>query len=87
VSSCLSALGLPERLGKKLVELAREHGQPVAEGIQIELALTQEELAAMVGGTRATVNQLLGAFEDRGAITRRNRRIVVLQPELLYAGE
>jgi hypothetical protein len=29
------------------------------------------------------VNQLLGSFEDRGAISRRGRRIVILRPDVM----
>jgi len=45
--------------------------------------MTQEDLAAMIGATRASVNKLLGWYEDRGAIQRRGRRIAILDPERL----
>jgi CRP/FNR family transcriptional regulator/CRP/FNR family cyclic AMP-dependent transcriptional regulator len=51
----------------------------------IELPLTQEDLAAMVGATRASVNKLLGWYEDRGLIARRGRRISVIDPDRLRA--
>ena len=37
----------------------------------------------MIGARRPRVNQLLGFYEDRGAIARRGRQIVILKPELL----
>ena len=37
----------------------------------------------MIGATRPRVNKLLGFYEDRGAIARRGRQIVILKPELL----
>lgn len=70
-------LDLEGRLVKKLLELADEHGRPVGGATEIELPMTQEELAAMVGATRASVNKLLGWYEDRGAIRRRGRRIAI----------
>jgi CRP/FNR family transcriptional regulator, cyclic AMP receptor protein len=78
----LMFLDLQGRLAKKLLELAEAHGRQ-ANGIEIQVPLTQEELAAMIGATRPTVNQLLGFYQNRGAITRSGRRIVILKPEIL----
>jgi CRP/FNR family cyclic AMP-dependent transcriptional regulator len=82
-------LGVTGRLAKRLLALAQAHGQQVGGTIELVLPLTQEELADMVGSTRASINQILGSFEDRGAISRRGHRLVILRPELLrrLAGE
>lgn len=83
VVSDLAFLDLEGRLAKRLLELAEEHGRPVDSTTEIELPITQEDLAAMVGSTRASVNKLLGWYEDRGLIRRRGRRIALLDPERL----
>src|SRR5690242_6023298 len=79
----LMFLDLQGRLAKKLLELAEIHGHAGEDGIEIQAALTQEDLAGMIGATRPRVNQLLGSFEDRGAISRRNRRIVIRRHDVL----
>jgi len=79
----LTFLDLEGRLAKKLLELAEEYGRDVEGAIEIELPLTQEDLAAMIGATRTSVNRLLGWYEDHGAIRRRGRRIVVTDRERL----
>jgi CRP-like cAMP-binding protein len=79
----LSGLDVNSRLAKKLLELAEAHGRAGEGGIEIQAALTQEELAGMIGATRQRVNRLLGFFEDQGAIARHGRRIVILKPEAL----
>jgi CRP/FNR family transcriptional regulator, cyclic AMP receptor protein len=79
----LMFLDLQGRLAKKLLELAESHGQQGDEGIEIQATLTQEDLAGMIGATRPRVNQLLGSFEDRGAISRRGRRIIIRRPDAL----
>lgn len=79
----LTFLDLHARLAKKLLDLAEGHGRPIDGAIEIELPLTQEELASMIGATRPRVNKLLGLYEDRGAIARRGRHILILKPELL----
>jgi CRP/FNR family transcriptional regulator, cyclic AMP receptor protein len=75
--SDLAFLNLEGRLAKKLLELANDHGREVNGGIEIQLTLTQEVLAGMVGATRASVNKVLGWYEDKGIIGRTGRRIVV----------
>jgi CRP-like cAMP-binding protein len=79
----LAFLDLEGRLAKKLLELAAEHGREAEGAIEIELPITQEELAAMIGATRTTVNELLGRYEARQAIARRGRRIAILDQALL----
>ena len=79
----LSTLDLRGRLAKKLIELADQHGKPVEDGVEIDIPLTQESLAAMVAATRPSINKDLGWFEDVGAIRRRGRRIIVTDAALL----
>jgi CRP/FNR family transcriptional regulator/CRP/FNR family cyclic AMP-dependent transcriptional regulator len=83
VVSDLAFLDLEGRLAKKLLELADEYGKPQADGVLIDIVLPQDVLAHMVGATRASVNKLIGWYEDRGMIARRGRRIAVLQPDRL----
>jgi CRP/FNR family transcriptional regulator, cyclic AMP receptor protein len=79
----LMSLDLRGRLAKKLLELAEAHGARSGDSIEIQVSLTQEELAGLIGATRPRVNKLLGFFEDRGAIARRGRRIIIVKPEAL----
>ncbi len=79
----LAFLDIAGRLAKTLLDLAREHGREVDGAVEIELPLTQTDLAAMVGATRESVNKLLSWFEERGGIERRGRQITVVDPELL----
>jgi CRP/FNR family transcriptional regulator/CRP/FNR family cyclic AMP-dependent transcriptional regulator len=81
----LVALDVPGRLAKNLLRLSETHGRPVRGAIEIDLPITQEELAAMIGATRETVSKLLGRYEDRGVIERQGRRVVVLRPDVLRA--
>jgi CRP/FNR family cyclic AMP-dependent transcriptional regulator len=64
----LEALFLPvdRRLRRRLLELARLYGDDQAE--EIEIPLTQAELASMAGTSRATANQILRAEEQAGTI-------------------
>jgi len=79
----LMFLDLHGRLARKLLELAETYGEPSGDSVLIRVQLTQEELAGMIGATRASVNKILGYFEDRGAIQRQGRQIVVCKPDVL----
>jgi CRP-like cAMP-binding protein len=70
-------LDLHGRVAKLLVGFAQEQGKQDEEGILLDLHLTQRELAAMVGGSRQSVNQILHAFADRGYLELRGRTVVL----------
>jgi CRP/FNR family cyclic AMP-dependent transcriptional regulator len=74
-------LDVPGRLAKRLLDLADKHGKPAERGVAIDLKLTQQDLAAMVGATRESVNKHLGWMRDHGLIQLDRQRIVVLKPE------
>lgn len=49
----------------------------------LDLALTQTDLARMVGGTRQSVNQILRSFEARGYLEMDRRRITLKKIDIL----
>jgi CRP/FNR family cyclic AMP-dependent transcriptional regulator len=65
------------RVAKKLLDLAEMHGMRTAEGIRIELRLTQGELAAMVGASRESVNKVIGYFTDKQFISTDKYKITI----------
>src|SRR5205085_6848196 len=74
-------LDIPARLAKKLLELSNSHGKKLANGaVEIELRLTQQDIANMLGTTRESVNRQLVAFQERGFISIDRQRITILKP-------
>jgi CRP/FNR family cyclic AMP-dependent transcriptional regulator len=65
------------RVAKKLLELADTHGTRVADGIRIDVRLTQQELASMVGASRESVNKVMGYFTDKNFISTDKHRITL----------
>jgi CRP/FNR family transcriptional regulator, cyclic AMP receptor protein len=64
----LHFLDLAGRLAMRLTRLAQE-AQPDASGkISLDWPYTQSDLAAMIGGTRQSVNRLLAQLVDEGLI-------------------
>jgi CRP-like cAMP-binding protein len=75
-------LDLHGRVAKLLVGLAEKNGL-TEEGSELDLQLTQSDLAAMVGGSRQSVNQILKSFERRGFVELHGRKLVLKAPDLL----
>ena len=65
------------RVAKKLLELADTHGSKVGNGIRIDVRLTQQELASMVGASRESVNKVMGYFTDKKFISTDKHRITL----------
>lgn len=65
------------RVAKKLVELSEAHGVRVEDGIRIEVRMTQQELASMVGASRESVNKVMGYFTDKQYISTDKHRITL----------
>jgi CRP/FNR family transcriptional regulator len=71
------------RIGAGLMQLAKRHGVHDARGIIINLRITHQELAEMVGTARETVTRTLATLRKSGAIQLEHRRIVILNPRAL----
>ncbi|MEX0726410.1 MAG: Crp/Fnr family transcriptional regulator [Planctomycetaceae bacterium] len=66
-----------DRLAHLLLELIEQYGKHLAEGILIDLRLSHQELASIIGATRETVTALLGEMQYDRLITVGRQRIVV----------
>jgi CRP-like cAMP-binding protein len=69
-----------KRLLRRLQEMAAVYG---GENGEVEIPLTQQQLAELTGASRATVSQILREEEERGTIRRRRGRTVILDREQL----
>jgi CRP/FNR family cyclic AMP-dependent transcriptional regulator len=76
-------LDVPGRICKKLLQLSEEHGTKTPQGIRIEVRLTQQELASMIGATRESTNKVLRNFQARGVIRVDGQTLTILRPNLL----
>ncbi|MCF4968626.1 MULTISPECIES: Crp/Fnr family transcriptional regulator [Nostocales] len=70
---------------KLLAWLSHRFGSEVEKGRLIDMRLTHEDLADMIGSTRVTVTRILGQFEQEGLIDRRSlNRIILREEEIWY---
>jgi CRP/FNR family transcriptional regulator len=71
---------VPERLARYIVTAAGGPGRRISAGLTVDLALTQEQLAARVGTVRELVARALSQLEKTGVIARERSRIVIRDP-------
>ena len=76
-------LDIGGRLALTLTRLAEEASPGVLTDVRLARPLTQTDLAAMVGGTRQRVNQLLGELADEGLVAVESGAIVVRDVQAL----
>jgi CRP-like cAMP-binding protein len=75
----VTAPSVQQRLARKLVRLAERRGRstPLREGVVIDVALSQQELAELAETSRQSVNRWLQAWRDRRIVGSVGRRLLV----------
>jgi len=66
-----------ERLTHLLIELAEQYGQATAEGIELKIRLSHQDLAAIIGATRETVTTLLGEMQSEGLLKIKRQKLLI----------
>jgi CRP/FNR family transcriptional regulator, cyclic AMP receptor protein len=71
------------RLAGLLLELCARHGRKTAEGVVIDLPLSQRELATGASMSREAVGRVLRKYRERDVVITRRNRVIVVRPEVL----
>jgi CRP-like cAMP-binding protein len=71
-------------LVKLLMWLYKKFGSEVNEGRMIDMRLTHEDLANLLGTTRVTVTRILGELEQQGLINRLSLHRIVLREDHIW---
>ncbi len=61
-----------------LTWLSKRFGRQVEQGLLIDLRLTHQEIAELIGSNRVTVTRMLSTFEKQGIICRQRRSFVLV---------
>jgi CRP-like cAMP-binding protein len=59
----------------------KKFGREIEQGQLIDLRLTHQEIAEIIGATRVTVTRLLNEFEKRGIIQRLPQHFILLHEQ------
>ena len=73
------------RLSSRIVELAERYGEPDGENLAVQSPISQEDLAAWTGSSRAGVAEALRALRELGWLHTERRRLIVRDLESLRA--
>ncbi|KJS64343.1 MAG: Crp/Fnr family transcriptional regulator [Peptococcaceae bacterium BICA1-7] len=71
------------RLAQLLLKLAERAGVDIGEGVELNLRLTHEEIASMIGTSRPTVTSAFNAMKSEKAIVMEGRDIKIIFPKKL----
>ncbi len=74
---------VPTRLVRLLLRLADEYGRKTPEGLLIDLPLTHQEVAELIGSTRETTSLALGQLSKRGLLKRHRKHFLLPDPDAL----
>jgi len=76
----LSSFHHVDRLRSKLVQLAQDHGRVGRDGVRLDLRLTHDLLAEMIGSARETVTRALEELDREGFVVREGRDYILRVP-------
>lgn len=68
---------VPGRLASLLHRLAQAYGRSTPEGLRLDLRLTHQDMAAMIGATRETVTAVLSRFREDDLVAFDHRHIII----------
>ncbi len=71
------------RLAGLLLRFIRREGKQAKEGIILDLELTRQDIASMIGTSRETVARILSRFQKDGILVLDRQRITILDAEKL----
>ncbi|MDQ3940422.1 MAG: Crp/Fnr family transcriptional regulator [Actinomycetota bacterium] len=71
------------RVARRLIELAERFGEASGEGTKIDVALSQQDLAAWTGASREAVSKALQMMRARGWIETHRRGVTLLDTDAL----
>jgi CRP-like cAMP-binding protein len=73
------------KLAALLLELGREYGHETEDGIKVDLKITHQEMANLIGSTRETISLALASFRKRNLVNLLGRTVVLVDLEGLAA--
>jgi CRP/FNR family transcriptional regulator, cyclic AMP receptor protein len=81
----INSTSIPLRLALMLRYLSESFGTGTADGVRIDVPLSQGELATLVGASEPTIRRILSVLKRRGIVTTDYRHPVINDPEGLRA--
>lgn len=74
---------VPQRLMQLLNRLSSAYGRPADKGVCVDIVLTHQEMANMIGTSRQSITSTLNALKRLGLVAIKNRRLHLLDARLI----
>jgi CRP/FNR family cyclic AMP-dependent transcriptional regulator len=74
---------LHARVAGRLLALAIEHGQPMEEGVLLDIKVSQNDFARLAMGSRQRVNRIFRDWDKRGLVVNQNDLLLIKDMALL----
>jgi CRP/FNR family transcriptional regulator len=71
------------RTAQILIRLSQQYGRPVSGGVQIDVDMTRQDLANLIGTTRETVSRVLSSMKKDKVIDFSDQQIIILDAKRL----
>jgi CRP-like cAMP-binding protein len=72
-----------QRVANALLRLINQTGRKMPDGIEIDFPITRQDLSELTATTLHTVSRLMSAWEKRGLVQSKRKRITVTNPHAL----
>ena len=72
-----------ERMAGLLLELKARYGKPIEDGCRLDISLSREDLAQLVGTTKESAVRVLSDFRKEALIREDERKVILLASEKL----
>lgn len=79
----LTFLGVRSRIFKTIIRLSEEYGEPSQQGSFINMKLTHQELANLVGTVRESVTKVLQELQEENIILIQKKKIILKNMDAL----
>lgn len=79
----LASMSTARRLASMLLFLAADQGIQTDAGIKIDISLTKQDLASLIGTSRETANRILSDFRRQNAVAVDRQEIIITDKEKL----
>lgn len=73
----LASDDVTSRVIKLITRLSARYGKPLGDGVHLDIALTHQEMADMIGTSRQTVTTVLGMLRKKGILRMEQRTIYI----------
>ncbi len=73
----LTFRNLPGRVASTLLDLAARYGKKTPAGIKLDLKLTHQDLADIIGTAREVITSILGDFREAGCVLDIDKHLII----------